>query len=103
MDAGTPDGGFVLPVGCSPWNGGGADVRIQLTWPQNYGDVDLHYIGPQGTFYETSPYEGDLDWEYSWSTAIGLMPPTPNCGGTSEPCSALNPDWGLNDTVAPDV
>lgn len=31
-------------------------VHIQLTWGQSYGDVDLHFIGPGGTF-DRSPYD----------------------------------------------
>jgi hypothetical protein len=78
-----------------------AAIHIQLTWPESYGDLDLHYIGPGGHFYETTPYPGDLDWEYSLATAYGTEPPTPT-GSTS-------PDWGGpgtypngGDTVAPD-
>jgi hypothetical protein len=78
-----------------------AAIHVQLTWPQSYGDVDLHYLGPGGSFYETSPYEGDLDWEQSLATAYGPVPPTPT--------GATPPDWGGpgnypngGDTIAPD-
>jgi hypothetical protein len=78
-----------------------AGIHVQLTWPQAYGDVDLHYIGPGGTLYEESPYPGDLDWEYSLATAYGAMPPTAT--------GITPPDWGgpgtvpnNGDTVAPD-
>jgi hypothetical protein len=78
-----------------------AAVYVQLTWPQSYGDLDLHYIGPGGSFYEMSPYDGDLDWEESLGTAYGPMPPTPT--------GATSPDWGGpgnypdgGGTVAPD-
>jgi hypothetical protein len=78
-----------------------AALHVQLTWPQAFGDQDLHYIGPGGAFYETSPFDGDLDWEESLATAYGAAPPTPT-GKTP-------PDWGGpgtypngGGTVAPD-
>lgn len=26
-------------------------LHIQVTWPQSHGDVDLHYVGPGGSYY----------------------------------------------------
>lgn len=53
-------------------------VHVQLTWPQSFGDVDLHYLGPGGTFGNTHT---DLHYYHS--------------GGRG-------PDWGLNNTTQPD-
>jgi hypothetical protein len=80
-----------------------AGIHVQLTWPQNYGDMDLHYIGPGGSFYEEYPYAGDLYWRLSLATAVGPVTPTPNCGvpETPLPCTALYPNWGGNPGVAP--
>jgi hypothetical protein len=79
-----------------------AGIHVQLTWPQTYGDVDLHYIGPGGKLYETSPNKGDLDWNYSQASAYGPGTPTPNCGGILGSCANLSPDWGKNNMVQPD-
>ena len=61
-------------------------VHVQLSWPQSFGDVDLHYIGPGGKFYQSASGNpaGDLYW-----------PMAPSHGGNA-------PDWGLNNTVSPD-
>lgn len=69
-------------------------LYIMLTWAEPYGDMDLHYIGPGGSFYEEMPYEGDLDWTYAFGNLYGPGIPTPT--------GATSPDWGLNNTVAPD-
>ena len=58
-----------------------AGIHVQLTWAETYGDMDLHYIGPGGSFYEQTPYVGDLDWMQSLASAVGPVTPTPNCGG----------------------
>lgn len=68
-------------------------VHVELTWKENYGDVDLHYLGPGGAFYERVPDQGDLYWDFSQATAIGArVTPTPQ----------PSPDWGANGTVAAD-
>src|SRR5262249_1524484 len=74
----------VVPIG---------EIHGELTWAESYGDVDLHYIGPGGRFYQRNP-AGDLDWEHSLATAVGQ--------GTPRPTRNRNPDWGLNDTVSGD-
>jgi hypothetical protein len=68
-------------------------VHVELTWRENYGDLDLHYLGPGGTLDEISPDQGDLFWNYSQASAVGSnVTRTPNA----------NPDWGRNNTVAAD-
>ncbi len=79
-----------------------AGIFVQLTWPETHGDLDLHYIGPGGSFSETTPYVGDLDWMNSLASAVGPVVPTANCGGVLGSCSALSPDWGGTPGVAPD-
>lgn len=77
-----------LHVGTAP------GIHVQLTWPQTYGDVDLHYLGPNGVFYQaTAPYS-DLDWTYSQASAYGMAAPTPT--------NNTSPDWGLNNTCSAD-
>ncbi|MBS2021245.1 MAG: choice-of-anchor D domain-containing protein, partial [Deltaproteobacteria bacterium] len=49
-------------------------LHVELTWPQNYGDVDLHLTGPGGQMFQN------------------------NCGG-NQPCGDVffavkQPDWG---------
>ncbi len=97
----TSDGCQSAPVDTTLHVLSHAAIHVQLTWPQSYGDLDLHYIGPGGSFYETSPYIGDLDWQNSLATAYGPVPPMPT--------GNLSPDWGGpgtypngGDTVAPD-
>jgi hypothetical protein len=75
----------VVPVGA---------IHVELTWAESYGDVDLHYIGPGGAFYQSNPNVGDLDWPYSRATVVGTGRPRPNRNPT--------PDWGWNNTTAPD-
>lgn len=29
-------------------------IHVQLTWPQDYGDVDLHYLRPGGSFFSSN-------------------------------------------------
>jgi hypothetical protein len=72
-----------------------AAIHVQLTWPQGYGDVDLHYLGPNGTFYaDSSPNLSDLDWTHSLSTAYGTGAPV----ATGQ---MLTDYWGLNNTCQP--
>jgi hypothetical protein len=70
------------------------DLLVMLTWAEPYGDLDLHDIGPGGTFFESMPYEGDLDWTYAQGNLWG--PGLPSVTG------ATSPDWGHGNTVAPD-
>jgi hypothetical protein len=102
-DAGESDGGSsTFDAGLLP-DAATVGVTVRLTWEEDYGDLDLHYIGPTGTFYESTPYPGDLDWQFSWASAYGSNDLTENCGGNSGlTCDSLNPDWGSNNTVAPD-
>ncbi len=68
-------------------------VHVELTWRENYGDLDLHYLGPRGSLDEISPDQGDLFWNYSQASAVGSnVTPTPQA----------SPDWGYNNTVAAD-
>jgi hypothetical protein len=100
---GTNEGAMSCPVQVKLEVNSTAGIHVQLTWAENYGDVDLHYIGPGGSFYESTPHTGDLDWTSSLATAVGAVTPTANCGGiTGISCSSLSPDWGGTPGVAPD-
>jgi hypothetical protein len=71
-------------------------IHVELTWAENYGDVDLHYIGPGGALYQ-SPSNvpaGDLYWMYSNETLHGTTVLSSGNG--------MSPDWGQNNTVMPD-
>ena len=51
-------------------------VLVELSWPQDFGDVDLHYIGPGGAFWNA---RSDVHFRNK------------------------TPDWGLNNTTAADT
>jgi hypothetical protein len=55
-------------------------VHVQLTWPQNFGDVDLHFIGPGGRMFS----DGDCYW---FNCEAGNLFPL---------------DWGSSNTTRPD-
>ena len=40
-------------------------IHIQLTWPESFGDIDLHYVGPGGTFYDGGFTGNDSDCFYA--------------------------------------
>lgn len=61
-------------------------VHIQLTWPEFFGDVDLHMLGPGGRFY---------DGGYLATTQSDCF--YANCN----PTDGLV-DWGRNNTTQPD-
>ncbi len=56
-------------------------VHVQLTWAENYGDVDLHFLGPNGTFGSATS-----DCHYS------------NC----KKADLYTIDWGRNNTTSGD-
>ena len=63
-------------------------VHVQLTWAQSYGDLDVHYVGPNGRFGDVSLYGGGSSCFYA------------NCRGRwGEPGYTV--DWGLNGTTSP--
>jgi uncharacterized protein YfaP (DUF2135 family) len=73
-----------------------ASIHIELTWPEAYGDLDLHYVGPGGTYYaDTTPNLSDLDWTHSLSTAYGS-------GAPSATGLRITDYWGLNNACSPD-
>jgi len=53
-------------------------LNIELTWPETHGDLDLHYVGPAGIYNDRSTRATDTYY------------------------GSLRPDWGLNNTTAPD-
>lgn len=56
-------------------------LHIQLTWPESFGDIDLHYLGPGGTFFD----HGDF---FTDGSDVFYMNKTP--------------DWGRNSSTQPD-
>jgi Cys-rich repeat protein len=92
------DSGCVNGVAVTINVGLATGIVVQLSWPQTYGDLDLHYVGPGGSFYETTPYPGDLDFRYTQDNGYLTQLQSPGPGGS--------PDWGGKDggvgTVAPD-
>lgn len=63
-------------------------VHVQLTWAQSFGDLDLHFLGPNGVFNDVSLYGGGSDCFFA------------NCRGKwGEPDYSI--DWGLSNTTSP--
>jgi hypothetical protein len=61
-------------------------VHIQLTWPQSFGDLDLHFLGPNGRFDDAgSLFTSGTDCFYA------------NCKPES-----YDIDWGRNGTTTAD-
>jgi hypothetical protein len=83
-----------------------------LTWPQAYGDMDLHFVGPGGTLGEMSPEDGDLFYPYSQASACGTATPTSKYpGGCAGGCgtdicipagTGCTLDWGQSAECLPD-
>jgi hypothetical protein len=71
-------------------------IHIELTWPQSFGDIDLHYVGPGGALYQgpSNTPQGDVYWTYSKQTLSGTS--VVNTG------TRKAPDWGKNNQVYPD-
>lgn len=59
-------------------------VQILLTWPEYYGDADLHLVGPGGRFYDGGSGSTQSDCFHA------------NC----TPSDGI--DWGLDNTTRPD-
>ena len=60
-----------------------AAVHVQLTWSQSYGDVDVHWVGPGGQFYQ--------------AVRNGGCSANAPCGDTF--FAHPRPDWGCADAA----
>jgi hypothetical protein len=110
---GTNDGCKSAPVTVTLHVVTTAAIHVQLTWPQAYGDMDLHYQGPGGTLGEESPVYGDVYYIWSEASACGTALPQSKypsgCSGGCETgliCNAASTgcvvDWGQNNQCDPD-
>ena len=80
----------------------GSGLHVQLTWPENYGDVDLHYLGPNGTFFDEPRDQGGTGSDNFFVYAVREFNGPGNPDPGSYPYGESQIDWGKNNTTTPD-